>query len=330
VRIFVTGGTGFVGSHLVEALLDRGHDVVCLVRDPAKLSRRFQQNSPRSVDGNLDDTDALRAGCDGADVVFHSAALTAARNRAEFFAVNVAATRRLTEAAAAVAPDLQRFVYISSQSAGGPSQRGVPKVEADPSTPISNYGQSKLAGEDVVKESGLPWTIMRPPSVYGPYDTAFLTVFKYARLGVLPTFGDGKQELSMVYVTDLVNALLHATEPATSSRSYFTCHPEITTTTELGHAIHRSVRQAGVKARGPFVLRLPTWATKVAMQVTGTGARLLGKATLLSPDKAKELLADAWTCDSRALERDTGWRAETSLEEGALRTAIWYKEHGWL
>ena len=330
MRVFITGGTGFVGSHLVEALLDRGHDVVCLVRNPAKLTRRFQSNLPRSVEGDLDDTDALRAGCEGADIVYHSAALIAARNKSEFFAVNVEATRRLTEAAAAVAPNLQRFVYISSQSAGGPSKRGVPKTEEDPSTPISNYGQSKLAGEAVVKESGLRWTIMRPPSVYGPHDTAFLTVFKYARSGFLPTFGDGKQELSMVYITDLVNALLHATEPATNSSSYFTCHPEVITTTELGRAIHRSVRQAGVEARGPFVLRLPAWATKMAMYVTGTGARLMGKATLLSPDKAKELLAEAWTCNSSALERDTGWKAEISLEEGALLTASWYQEHGWL
>jgi nucleoside-diphosphate-sugar epimerase len=330
VKVFVTGGTGFVGSHLVDALLERGDEVVCLIRNPAKLKQRFPHKAPQSVIGDLDDRAALRAGCDGVDVVFHSAGLTAARSRTEFFAVNTVGTLRVAEAAVEAAPDLIRFVYVSSQAAGGPSRRGVPKTEADEADPISDYGASKLAGEAVVRESGLPWTVIRPPGVYGPHDTGFLSVFKLARRRIMPVVGDGKQELSLVFVTDLVQALLQATLPATISRAYFACHREIVTAGEFARAVHGAVQRSRDSDRKPIVLRLPGWAARVTLSLTGTGARLLGRATLLSADKAKELLAEAWTCDPSALERDTGWSASVALAAGVRQTANWYQENDWL
>jgi nucleoside-diphosphate-sugar epimerase len=330
VRVFVTGGTGFVGSHLVDALLERGDEVVCLVRNPAKLRRRFPNKVPRSVAGDLDNRDALRTGCEGADAVFHSAGLTAARGRAEFFTVNVDGTERVLDAAAEAAPDLIRFVYISSQAAAGPSRRGRVKTEADEAEPISNYGASKLAGEALVRESGLPWTVIRPPSVYGPHDTGFLSVFKLAWLGIMPVIGDGRQQLSLVFVSDLVRALLEATLPVALSRTYFACHREVVTAAEFARAIHGAVQRSQGTTRKPIALRLPGWATRVTLGITGTGARLLGRATLLSADKAKELLAEAWTCDPTALERDTGWSADVAHEAGLQQTAYWYKENDWL
>jgi nucleoside-diphosphate-sugar epimerase len=331
VRVFVTGGTGLVGSRLVEALLECGDEVVCLVRNPAKLQRRFPDNPPDMVKGDLDDRDALRQGCDGAQVVFHSAALTAARDRNEFFAINVDGTRRVAEAAAEVATDLERFVYVGSQAAAGPSKRGSPKTESDPTDPISDYGSSKLAGEKVARECGLPWTVLRPCSVYGPHDSAFLTVFKSARLGVMPVFGDGGQELSMVHVNDLVKAMLCILSPAATNKAYFVCHPETVTAKEFACAVYRAVKANGSDSTArPIIVHLPGWVARGAMHVTGTTAKLLGKATLLSPDKANEFLADAWTCSADALRHDTGWEAKISLAEGLGPTAQWYRDNGWL
>jgi nucleoside-diphosphate-sugar epimerase len=330
VKVFVTGGTGFVGSHLVEALLQRGDEVVCLVRNPAKLQQRFPQRPPQSVAGDLADRTALRTGCAGVDVVFHAAGLTAARSRAEFFAVNADGTARVLEAAAETAPGLVRFVYVSSQAAGGPSHHGRPKTETDEAEPISHYGTSKLAGETAVRKAGLPWTVVRPPSVYGPYDTGFFSVFRLARVGIMPVIGGGGQELSLVYVTDLVRALLTTTLPAATGRTYFACHREIVTARQFARAVFDAVQRSLRTAREPIVLPLPSWATRAVLHLTGTGARLLGRATLLSSDKATELLADAWTCDPAALECDTGWSACTGYEEGLGLTANWYRENGWL
>jgi nucleoside-diphosphate-sugar epimerase len=334
VRTFVTGGTGFVGSHLVEALMDRGDEVVCLVRDPRKAARLFTDRQPDTVLGDLTNERALRDGCDGAEVVFHLAGVTAARDRAQFFEINAAGTRRVLEAAGAAAPALRRFVYISSLSATGPTARGHLLTESVPPRPISDYGASKLAAEEATREGRLPWNVVRPPAVYGPRDTEMARAFKLARWGLAPVFGDGSQELSLIHVSDLVAALLAAVDSAPADTTYFAAHPEIVAQRELQRAIHAAVLRArGGKAGGlrrPLVVPLPGFVARGALQVTGTTARLLGRTTVLSPDKGPEFLAEAWTCSPAALERDTGWRAEIPIAVGLEETARWYHQHRWL
>lgn len=332
MKIFVTGGTGFVGSHLVDALLKRDHEVACLVRSEAKFHRVFPERKPHLVLGSLNDLDALHKGVGGCDAVFHSAALITARNRREFFEVNVEATRRLLEATRDAAPNIQRFVYVSSQAASGPAKRGTPKLETDPALPVSNYGASKLASERLVQESDSPWTIVRPPGVYGPRDTSFITVFRMVKLPIFPTLGSAEQELSLIYVDDLVEALLVAMDnPACLSKTYFACHPEVVTSRGLAGHFYRAVKGLDeASGTGPTIVTLPAWLTKSAMSLTGAAARIAGRATLLSPDKAKELLADAWTCSAAALQNDTGWKAETGLAAGTRTTVRWYREQGLL
>lgn len=326
MRAFVTGGTGFVGSHLVEGLLADGHDVTSLIRSPAKAARVFTGRRPGLLEGDLDDRDALARGAASADVIFHVAAVTAARDRDEFFAVNAGATRRLVDVAREHAA-LRRFVLISSLAAGGPAARGRPRTEEDPDRPVTPYGESKRAAEDALRESPLPWTIVRPPTVYGPRDAELLRVFRLARRGIVPVFGDGTQELSLIYVRDLARALLAvlATPPG---RLFHAAHPEVVTSRDLVRAVHRAVRPDAT--RGPAVIGIPGAVARAALWVTGTAARLAGRATLLAPDKAAEFLAPAWTCTAERLTSETGWQADIPLAEGLERTATWYRDHGWL
>jgi nucleoside-diphosphate-sugar epimerase len=316
----------------VDALLDRDDEVTCLVRSEEKFNRLFPNQKPDVIWGNLDDEEALRAGCESADVILHSAALTSARNRDEFFAVNVEATRRLLDIVSEVRPDIERFVYLSSQAAAGPSRKGSPKSETDPATPVSDYGASKLAGEQLVRRCGLPWTIVRPPGVYGPRDTSFLTVFRIARLGVVPSLASADQELSLIYISDLVSALLAVTASgAAEAQTYFACHPEILTSRSLAGVFYRAVK--GIlddKDAGPVLLPLPRWVTRAVMQITGTTTRALGGRSVISADKAKELLAEAWTCSPAAIQTDVGWNANTDLVAGARETVRWYREQGML
>lgn len=329
MRAFVTGGTGFVGSHLVDALLARGDHVVCLVRDPAKAGRRFPDRRPHTVVGTLTDERALCEGLQGVDVVYHVAGLIAARSRAEYFAINAEAAGRLARLARDEIPRLDRYVYVSSLAAAGPTGKGQRRAESEPDRPVSDYGRSKLAGEEAVRQSGVPWTIVRPPTVYGPRDAELARVFSIARWGVVPVFGDPGQELSVIHAHDLATALLAAAGSATRGRTYFATHPTVVTSRQLVEAIHRAVcRTTGRAVRSPVVVPLPRWFTRAALAVTGTAARLAGKATVLSPDKGNEFLAEAWTCSSTALTRDTGWTATIALEAGLDETAHWYREHG--
>ncbi len=208
MKVFVTGGTGFVGAHLVRALLERGDQVTCLVRSPAK-AEALGWSSVRMVRGDLGDADALRAGCAGAEVIYHLAGLISARHVREFMAVNRDSTADLLQAASADPPG--RFLYVSSLAAGGPTVPGRPIDETRPPAPVTDYGRSKLAGEVLVRGGGgFPWTIVRAPVVYGEWDREVLKLFKVARTGLAPVFGDGSQQLSVIYAGDLARALIAA------------------------------------------------------------------------------------------------------------------------
>ncbi len=334
MKVCVTGATGFLGSHLVEALLDRGDDVVCLVRSPAKAARVFPTQESTLVAGDLTNTVALRAACRDADVIFHIAGTIAAKDRAEFFAVNTDGTRNVVDAARDVAPGLRRFVYLSSLAAAGPSERGRPRVEEDPLAPISDYGASKVAGEELTTASGLPWTIIRPPGIYGPRDVEFLRLFKLAQRGIGTVFGDGLQELSFVHVRDFVTALLAAADHDVSGRAYFVSHAEVVTARAFTEAVYRAVcvtlpPERRSKPR-QVVIPIPSWIVRPVLAGSGLIMHIAGKRTVLTADKAHDFLASAWTCSPNALTRDTGWVAKIPLSTGTEETAHWYRAHGWL
>jgi nucleoside-diphosphate-sugar epimerase len=324
VKVLVTGGTGFVGSHLVAELLERGHSVRCLVRDAEKAQRLLGASGAELVRGDLRDAAALRTACADVDAVAHLAGLIAARTRDEFFQVNAEGTRALGEAAVG-AGRVRRFVLVSSLTAAGPAARGA-QLTADGAGPVSNYGHSKRAGEDALRRLGLEWTILRPPAVYGPRDLEFLRLFRMARFGFAPVFGDGAQELSLVYVADLAEAIATCLEVGAPGAVLYPAHEEVVTARELALAICA----AAAPERAPHLVRVPTSALGPILAITGFAARLSGRATLLSSDKRAELLAEAWTCSPGTLTARTGWRARTSLRDGLLRTANWYRSAGWL
>jgi nucleoside-diphosphate-sugar epimerase len=320
VNVAITGATGFVGGHLAEALLARGDHVKALARRPAPA---LAEAGAEIVRGSLDDTPALERLVEGADVVHHVAGVIAARSEAEFLRVNAGGTARLAEAARAA--EVGRFVYVSSLAVSGPSARGAPLTEAAAGAPVTPYGRSKHAGEEALVRSGVPYTIVRPPVVYGPHDRAVLRLFRFARRGLAPLLGDGSQELSLVFAADLARALLAAAaSPAAEGRAYHAAHPEVVTQRELGQAIGRAV------GRTSHAVALPMPVVRTLLAVSGAAARLAGRTTFLEPSKAPELLAPAWTCTSEALARDAGWRAEVGLSQGMEQTARWYYQAGWL
>lgn len=322
MRVALTGATGFVGSHLAEALLAAGHELTCLVRTPARADA-LRDAGCTLVDGGLEDEGALRRLVEGADVLHHVAGVIAARSAEEFERVNRAGT--FTLARLAREAGVKRMVYVSSLAVSGPTVPGRPLEDADRDQPVTPYGRSKQAGEQAVRASGVAFTIVRPPAVYGPRDRELLRVFQMARRGWAPLLGDGSQELSFVHAADLARALMAAGDSAnTQGRTYHAAHPETLSqrgfVEAVGAALGRSVR----------TVPLPKLVVRGALWSSGLFARVLGRATLLSPDKADELLAPAWTCSSEALARDTGWRAAIPLQQGLAETAEWYRKAGWL
>jgi nucleoside-diphosphate-sugar epimerase len=322
VKVLVTGATGFIGSQLVERLVADGRDVTAPARGEEK-ARFVSELGATPVIGDLHDRAVLESAVDGADLVVHLAGLVKARGEAEFLRVNREGTRVLVDVARRAGN--VRFVLVSSLAAAGPSSPGRRRMADEPGQPVTAYGRSKLAAEEVVRSSGLPWTIVRPPMVYGPRDVEVFKLFKVVRRGFAPVFGDGSQELSAVYVADLVDALVAcAGSDSAVEKIYCACHPEVFTGLELARAVAR------VLGREVRILRLPAPVARGALSLTESVARLAGKATILNRDKASEFLAPAWTGDPAPLERETGWRAAHDLNAGLEATAAWYRRHGWL
>ncbi len=273
--------------------------------------------------GDLEDEPALAELVSGRDVVIHVAGLVAAHSPEEFLRVNRDGAVRLARAAQRAGAS--RFVLVSSLAATGPSRPGEPLDEASGPGPVTEYGRSKLAGEQAVRETGVPLVVVRPAAVYGPRDREFRALFCSAARGLVPLLGDGSQELTLVHVRDLAWALVAAaTSPATLGRTYHAGNAAPVSQRALALAVGAAV------GRDVHCVRLPAFVVRPALGAAGLAARALGRAPLLDGDKSRELLASGWVCSSEALRKDTGWRARIPLEEGLAETAASYREAGWL
>ena len=322
MKALVTGATGFVGSHLAETLRRRGDEVTVLARS-ARKAEALQPLGVRVVSGDLRDTAALARAAEGQDEIYHVAGVVAARNEAEFLAANRHGTANVVAAAAGAGRP--RLVLVSSMAAGGPSPRDRPLRGDEPPAPVTAYGRSKLAAEQVVRASPLPWTIIRPPTVYGPRDHEVLKVFQLVRFGIAPVFGDGTQQLSAVHGADLADALIAAARSGgTTGRTYYACHAEVVSSAEL-------VRYVGeAMGRRPVVIPVPALLGRALLRVTETSARIARQATILTADKANEFFQPAWTGDPTPLTQDSGWSAARDLRTGLAETYRWYRSAGWL
>jgi nucleoside-diphosphate-sugar epimerase len=323
VRALVTGGTGFVGRHLVEHLRASGDEVTALVRSPSR-GAPLAAAGARLEPGDLHDHGALARAVAGQDLIYHVAGAVAAPNESAYLAGNRDGTANVL--AAAEAAGVRRFVFVSSLAAVGPSRKGAPHAGDVPPRPVTAYGRSKLAAEQVVRSSPVDWTIVRPPAVYGPRDREnFLAVFKGMRFGLAPVFGDGSMELSAVFAPDLAAALrASGVSTRTIGQVYYANHPEVITSAELVRTI------AGAAGRTVRIVGLPEPVARGILAVTGAVARLAGRSTILNLDKANEFYQEAWSADPGALRRDAGWEARHDAAAGFAATYRWYREAGWL
>ena len=310
--ILVTGATGFIGSHLAEALLGQGEKVRALVRPSS--SRRFLP--PVEVADTIDGALA------GVTAVIHLAGATKALRAADYYEANVQATERLVRA---IAGRGIRFVHVSSLAAVGPTSRGAALTEDAEPRPLTHYGKSKLEAENVVRALVPDAVIIRPPVVYGPRDTGVLEVLKPIARGFALEIAGGERWFSAIYVRDLVEGLIAAARsPAAAGDTYFLAHPAAVSWSDLTTAAARAM---GRRLR---VLRVPA----VAAQAIGLGAevwaRVSGRPAVLSREKIAEACCEAWLCDPRRAAVELGFQARTPLEKGLAETLAWYKEAGWL
>jgi nucleoside-diphosphate-sugar epimerase len=320
--IAVTGGTGFVGSHLVDTLCDAGHRPRVLAREPS-APRWIGASSVDWVPGSLADRDALRTLVDGAGTVVHLAGVVRAVRAEEFERANRGGTARLVLAIRDAAPSA-RLVHVSSLSAVGPSAvpRGV-SPDAKPH-PISDYGRSKLAAEMEVRGvTGVAdWTIVRPSTIYGPRDTDVFQFFRMARTGIVLVPG-GERWITVAFVADVVRGIL-AAGAAEPGRIFHLGEPEPYRMSDLIKALAKAGR---VRAQA---LPVPAAAVRTVGLGGGTLGRLGARRIAMTPDKARELVARHWTADTSGSLAALGIAPVVRFADGARETWAWYRKQGWL
>ncbi|MDH7514459.1 MAG: NAD-dependent epimerase/dehydratase family protein [Bacteroidota bacterium] len=323
----ITGATGFIGSHLVDALLAEGTHVRALVRRTSNL-RWLQGKSVELVEGDIRDPISLRRFVDGADEVYHAAGLVKARSRDEYFEANVRSTGHLLNAVRSAAPSLRRFLFLSSQTAAGPADSpDHPVTEDMPCRPITAYGASKRAAEEWIRSSadGIPWTIVRPPAVFGPRDTEILIYFRTLAAGLNTVIGFREQRLNLIYVADLVEGILRAARSDRAvAQTYFIASERNYSWREVGEAA------VAILGKRSIVVSVPHAFVHVAAFFAQTAASLQGKAATLNIEKARDLTRRYWLCDAAKARKELSFRERYSLEDALRETIAWYRSVGWI
>jgi nucleoside-diphosphate-sugar epimerase len=326
MKAVVTGGSGFVGSHLVERLVRDGMDVVCLVRVGSDL-RYLRPLGVQTRIVALEDGDALRDAVRGADYVFHVAGLTRGRTLAEYLAANAAPTRGILQAVLNSGSPVRRFVLLSSLAAVGPNLGVEPQDESTPPHPHDHYGTSKLAAERIVlaEASHAAVTIVRPPGVYGPRDTNLLPMFRTAwRRHFVPIIGSADKQVSMVHVSDLAAGIaLAAAAPAAVGQTYFLASGTYT----LGQIADAMSAAMGIPLRR---LRVPGLVARLAGEIGQLKWALTGRPQIVSRRKVRDLLQPRWTCTWAKATRDMGYAPAGDVVQGFRETFEWYQREGWL
>lgn len=325
-RVLVTGATGFIGSHLVEELVKRRYAVRCLVRETSGRKWLHGLNVDFVV-GDVTDPSSLESAVAGVDIVFHAAGISKSLHEEEMYLTNATGTTNLIKAVVKVRPGLQRFVYLSSIAAAGPSSRVKLLVESDPPNPVTSYGASKLAGEDALLAFAprVPTTIIRAPVVFGPRDPSFLPLFRWVRGGIKPILGFRQRYVSMVYVDDLVRGLLMAAESrkAKGQTYYIVSRPRVTYDdfmTEIAASLHKRA----------IPLRVPATLVYPIVLLADGMARMRGRLIEIDKEKIRRMSPRFWICDGSKAREELGFEPRVSLHAGIHRMTEWYRKMGWL
>jgi len=328
----VTGSGGFIGGHLVRALLSRGYEVRCLRHRQAGADRDPSVPPPLRLTSYMADFASVfslkeSGALQNVDLVFHLAGVTKGARRSTYFAGNTLPTANLIAALRQAGARPRRFLLLSSIAAAGPAlSPDRPLREEDPPRPIEAYGASKLAAEQALSEaSWLPHTVLRVSAVYGPGDRDFLRLFRQLKRGINCFYGNRRHCISLLYVGDLVEGLLRAAESERAARRTYFLGGGTVCWQELQERI-----LAVLKQPVRLTLDIPPLLVDLICTLGGFAGLLAGRGFLLNRQKRAISRRPCWVCSSERAADDFGFTAAHGLDQGLAATAAWYEEQGWL
>ena len=338
-RILVTGASGFIGSFIVEEALSRGYEVWAAVRRSS--SRQFLTDSRiHFIELDLSSEQKLTQQMEGStfDYVVHAAGVTKCLHKEDFFRINTEGTKNLVKALINLRMPLKRFVYISSLSIMGAIREQQPYteiLESDEPQPNTAYGRSKLEAElwlnnlneefRMKNEASFPFVILRPTGVYGPRERDYFMMAKSIKAHTDFAVGYKPQDITFVYVTDVVQAVFLAFEKGQTGRCYFLSDGEVYRSSTFSDLIRKELGN-------PWWIRIiaPLWLLRIITFVGESVGHVTGKVTALNNDKYYIMRQRNWRCDISPARQELGFEPQVKLAEGVRRSILWYKENGWL
>ena len=331
MKILITGASGFIGSFIVEEALRQGFETWAVVRKSS--SRSFLQDERiHFIELNLSSEEQLKEQLKDHqfDYVVHAAGVTKCLHKEDFFRINTEGTKNLVRTLIALQMPLKRFVYISSLSIMGAIREEQPYQEireSDKAQPNTAYGKSKIEAEEWLESltSLFPYVILRPTGVYGPRERDYFMMAKSIQAHTDFAVGFKQQDITFVYVTDVVQAVFLAMEKGQTGRKYFLSDGEVYQSSTFSDLIRKELGN-------PWWIRItaPIWLLRVITFCGEYIGHLTGKVTALNNDKYHIMKQRNWRCDIEPARRELGYEPKVKLEEGVRRSIQWYKENGWL
>jgi len=331
MKILITGASGFIGSFIVEEALKRGFDTWAAVRKSS--SREYLQDKRINfIELNLSSKEQLVEQLRGHDFdyVVHAAGVTKCLNKQDFHRINTEGTKNLADAILELQMPLKRFVFVSSLSIFGAIREQQPYEEireSDTPQPNTEYGRSKLAAEQYLESIALrlPYIILRPTGVYGPREKDYYMMAKTIKQHSDFAVGFKRQDITFVYVTDVVQAVFLALEKGENGRKFFLSDGEVYQSSTFSDLIHEELGR-------PWWIRVtaPEWILRIITFFGEHIGRMTGKVTALNNDKYNILRQRNWRCDIQPAIDELGYKPTVKLAEGVKRTIKWYKDNGWL
>ena len=329
MKILVTGASGFIGSFIVEEALQRGFETWAAVRRSS--SREYLQDERiHFIELNLSSKEQLveQLREHQFDYVVHAAGVTKCLDKRDFHRINTEGTKNLVMAIQELQMPLKCFVFVSSLSIFGAIKEQQPYEEireTDKPQPNTAYGRSKLEAEQFLATTSLPYVILRPTGVYGPREKDYFIMAKSIKQHSDFAVGYKPQDITFVYVSDVVQAVFLALEKGQTGRKYFLSDGQVYQSTTFSDLIHEELGR-------PWWIRItaPVWVLRVVTFFGEYIGRMTGKVTALNNDKYNILKQRNWRCDIEPAIRELGYHPEVDLKEGVRRSIKWYKENGWL
>ncbi|MEO0137308.1 MAG: NAD(P)-dependent oxidoreductase [candidate division WOR-3 bacterium] len=320
--ILVTGASGFIGKNFVVEAIKNKQKIRILARPATRLSFTKNQNGVEIVHADFYTGQNLDTALKNVRQVIHCAGLTMGRNFVEFYRANVLATVNLVSAMKR--SGVKKILFLSSQSAGGPSRSSTSMDETVPAAPVSFYGLTKKMAEDVIINSELDYIILRPCSVYGPFDTEILKFIKLLNAGFYLCIGREEKLINMLYVEDLIN-LMHLIV----KNNYFP-HKSYYVTDGTCYFFDDVVRLILKSLKRERYLRVHIPKSIALLLGLFNDLVLPRKMRLAGFDKMKEMMQNCWLCSNEKIIGDTGWRPKYDLKTGMEKTLDWYRKNGYL